>query len=95
MASYSGTFIVIDALDECNISDGSCREFLAAIFNLQVKTGTSLFATSRFIPDITEEFRGSPALEIRAGDGDVRISGPPYVTATTIRITESCSARGN
>ena len=72
MASYSRTFVVIDALDECNISDGSCREFLAAIFNLQVKTGTSLFATSRFIPDITEEFRGSPALEIRANDGDVR-----------------------
>ena len=29
-------------------------------------------ATSRFIPDITEEFKGSPSLEIRANDGDVR-----------------------
>ena len=71
-ASYSRTFIVIDALDECGISDGGCRKFLSEIFNLQAKTGTSLFATSRFIPDIAEEFKGSLSLEIRADDDDVR-----------------------
>ena len=72
MASYSRTFIVIDALDECGISDGSYRKFLSDIFNLQAKTKANLFATSRLIPDITDEFRGSPSLEIRANDGDVR-----------------------
>ena len=72
MASYSRTFIVIDALDECGISDGGWRKFLSEIFNLQAKTGASLFATSRFIPDITEEFKGSPSLEIRANSDDVR-----------------------
>ena len=72
MASYSRTFIVIDALDECSISDGGCKQFLSEIFKTQAKTGTCLFATSRFIPDIVEEFRGSPSLEIRAHDGDVR-----------------------
>ena len=72
MASYSRTFIVIDALDECGISDGGRRKFLSEIFNLRAKTGVSLFATSRFIPDITEQFKGSLSLEIRANDGDVR-----------------------
>ena len=72
MASYSRTFIVIDALDECGTSDGGWRKFLSEIFNLQAKTGASLFATSRFIPNITEEFKGSPSLEIRANDKDVR-----------------------
>ena len=72
MASYSRTFVVIDALDECGISDGGCRQFLAEISKLQAKTGASLFATSRFIPDIVEEFKGNPSLEIRADDGDVR-----------------------
>ena len=72
MASYSITFIVIDALDECGISDGGYRKLLSEVFNLQAKTGANLFATSRFIPDITEEFRGRPSLEIRASEGDVR-----------------------
>ena len=72
MAGYSRTFIVIDALDECGISDGGCGKLLSEIFKLQAKTGSSLFATSRFIPEIMEEFRGSPSLEIRAHDGDVR-----------------------
>ena len=72
MASYSNAFIVVDALDECGTSDGGCRKFLSEIFSLQAKTGACLFATSRFIPDITEEFKGSPSLEIRASDGDVR-----------------------
>ena len=72
MASYSRTFIVIDALDECGSSDGGWGKFLSEIFKLQAKTGSCLFATSRFIPEITEEFKGSPSLEIRASEGDVR-----------------------
>ena len=72
MASYSRTFIIIDALDECGTSGGGRGKFLSEIFKLQAKTGASLFATSRFIPDITEEFKGSPWLEIRASGEDVR-----------------------
>ena len=72
IASYSRTFIIIDALDECAASDGGRGEFLSEIFKLQAKTGANLFATSRFIPDITEEFKGSPSLEIRANGEDVR-----------------------
>ena len=72
MAGYSRAFIVIDALDECGISDGGFRKFLSGVFKLQAKTGANLFVTSRFIPDIAEKFEGSPSLEIRANDEDVR-----------------------
>jgi hypothetical protein len=72
IADYSRTFILIDALDEYRNSDGGHRKFLSEIFNLQAKTGVSLFATSRFILEITKEFEGSIKLEIRANDYDVQ-----------------------
>jgi hypothetical protein len=46
---YSRVFLIIDALDKCQVS-GDCRRFLSEIFSLQAKTGASLFATSPFIP---------------------------------------------
>src|SRR5437667_6834112 len=72
VADYSRSFIIIDALDECQVSDGSRRRFLSEIFNLQAKTGANLFATSRFIPEIEREFKGATSLEIRASDEDVQ-----------------------
>jgi hypothetical protein len=72
VTDYSRAFIIIDALDECQVSDGSRREFLSEIFDLQVKTKASLFGTSRFIPEIEKEFTGSLSLEIRASDEDVQ-----------------------
>jgi hypothetical protein len=72
VVNYSKVFIVIDALDECQVSDGSHKRFLSEIFNLQIKTGLNLFTTSRFIPEIKKEFKGSVSLEIRASEEDVR-----------------------
>jgi hypothetical protein len=72
VADYSKTFITIDALDECPTSDGGHKRILSEIFNLQTKTGASLFATSRFIPEITKEFEGSVSLEIHASSEDVQ-----------------------
>jgi len=69
---YSRVFIVVDALDECQISDGCRTRLLSEIFNLQARSGANIFATSRFIPDITEKFQGSISLEIRASDEDVQ-----------------------
>ncbi|KAH0551173.1 hypothetical protein GP486_007496, partial [Trichoglossum hirsutum] len=72
IAGYLKTFIVIDALDECQVSDGNCRTFLSEIFNLQAKTGASLFVTSRPIQEIEKEFEGrSVWLEIRANNEDL------------------------
>jgi Cdc6-like AAA superfamily ATPase len=69
---YSKAFIIIDALDECQAKNGCRSRFLSEIFNLQTKSGANIFATSRFIPEITERFEGSILLEIRASENDVR-----------------------
>jgi hypothetical protein len=73
IACFSRVFILVDALDECQISEGVFK-FMTEIFNLQAKTGLSLFATSRSLTDIKEEFerRGALSLEIRARNEDVR-----------------------
>jgi hypothetical protein len=69
---FSKVVIIVDALDECQVSDGCRTTFLMEILSLQTKTGANLFTTSRFIPEITESFRDSIKLEIRAHDEDVR-----------------------
>ncbi|KAK4155941.1 hypothetical protein C8A00DRAFT_41494 [Chaetomidium leptoderma] len=70
---YSRVFVVVDALDECQASDGRHSRVLSEIFALQAnKCGANIFATSRFIPEITTEFARSVQLEIRASDEDVK-----------------------
>jgi Cdc6-like AAA superfamily ATPase len=72
-ALYSKTFIVIDALDECQVSHEGRGKFLQEIFNLQAKiSGVNVFATSRFIQEIENKFAGSMRLEIYAKDADVQ-----------------------
>ena len=70
--NYSRTFIIIDALDECQVSNGVRRILLSEILDLQARTGANLFATSRFILEIEKEFKRDLLLEIRARDEDVR-----------------------
>jgi hypothetical protein len=70
--TYLRVFIIVDALDECQLSEGCRTTFLTEIFNLQAKSRANIFATSRFIPEITERFEGSMSLEIRASEHDVR-----------------------
>jgi hypothetical protein len=72
VTNYSRAFIIIDALDECQISNGSRSRFLSEIFNIQAKTGASFLATSRFIPEIMKEFERRILIEIRASRDDVR-----------------------
>jgi hypothetical protein len=69
---YSRVIIVVDALNECQASDGCRARLLSEIFGLQAKCGANIFATSRFIPEITDKFEGSISLEIRASSEDVR-----------------------
>ena len=70
---YSRVFIIIDALDECQVSHGCRTTFLSEMFSLQAKCRANLFATSRFIPEITENFEESLQLEVQASMEDVRI----------------------
>jgi hypothetical protein len=71
-AAYSRIFIIADALDECQVSDGCRQRFLSSLFNLQRKCGANLFATSRPLSTIGKEFEGTSKLEIRAREEDVR-----------------------
>ncbi|KAI9668938.1 MAG: hypothetical protein M1829_005250 [Trizodia sp. TS-e1964] len=58
-STYSRIFIIIDALDECQTSNGCRSQFLSKVFNLQARSRANIFATSRSIPEITERFEGS------------------------------------
>ncbi|KAJ6051209.1 hypothetical protein N7499_010572 [Penicillium canescens] len=68
----SQLFIVLDALDECEISPLSRDKVLDVIFDLQSKYNLNILATSRFLPDIVERFTGKPSREISASSHDVK-----------------------
>jgi hypothetical protein len=68
---YSKVYIIIDALDECQASDDSSRQFLRNVFNLQSQAHGNIFATSRFIPEIESQFEGCIRKEIWAQHDDV------------------------
>ncbi|KAF2465937.1 purine and uridine phosphorylase [Lindgomyces ingoldianus] len=64
-------FVIIDALDECQASDGCRARLLSELFTLQNIHKTNILATSRFIPDIVNQFEGkSESFEIRASRED-------------------------
>jgi hypothetical protein len=86
---YSQVFIVVDALDECQTSNGCRTKFLTEIFALQAKTGANIFATSRYISNIKKEFDGSTLLEIRASEEDVRRYLDGYVHRLPGFVTRS------
>jgi len=68
--SYSRVFLLVDALDECQ---ALCRtRLLPELFKLQREQGANVFATSRFIQNIVDQFNDVLVEEIRATNGDVR-----------------------
>jgi ankyrin repeat protein len=69
---YSRVFIIIDALDEYHASNNNgLNRLLSGVFGLQDQVQLSLFATSRFVAEITSQFDGCILKEIRAQDDDV------------------------
>ena len=68
---YSRVFVIVDALDECQVSDNCRARFLSELFSLQTQHRVNIFATSRLIPEIINQFKGSMSLEIRASSEDV------------------------
>ena len=69
---YSRAFIIIDALDEYHVSNNEGQnKLLSEMFSVQVQSQVNLFATSRFISEITSRFDGCILKEIRAQDDDV------------------------
>jgi ankyrin repeat protein len=71
-AEYSRVFVLVDALDECQVNNNCRAKLLLQLSQLQDKSGANLFMTSRFIPDIMERFERDLRIEIRANEHDVR-----------------------
>jgi hypothetical protein len=87
ITSFSKVFIIIDALDECQVNDRCRPRLISELFNLQAKCGVNLFATSRFIPKIADQFKHGARLEIRASDGDLRT----YLDGHMVRLPKCVS----
>ncbi len=69
---YSKVFIIIDALDEYHASNNEgLNRLLSGVFGLQDQVQLNLFATSRFVLEITSLFDGCILKEIRAQDDDI------------------------
>ncbi len=83
-SSFSRVFVVVDAVDECQASDGCRITFLNAIQSMQKELGVNVLATSRFIPEIVDHFRavGSVTLEISASREDVE----RYIEGNMMRL---------
>ncbi|KAI3339188.1 ankyrin repeat protein [Ustulina deusta] len=88
--TYSRVFIIIDALDECQISDDSQTrlvnrtKFLKEIFNLQDNVVANIFATSRPSKEIPNFFSKCLSLTITATDADILT----YLNAKTSDIMD-------
>ncbi|KAH6971480.1 nucleoside phosphorylase, partial [Ilyonectria sp. MPI-CAGE-AT-0026] len=89
-ALYTKIFIIVDALDEFQDDDGRRREFLRELFNLRDKCGAHVFATSRFMPDIVDQFRGCSTLEIRANTNDIKKYLEENMTDLSIAMSPGC-----
>lgn len=70
---YGMVFIIIDAMDECQIS--TLKQFLSSIFNLQKRFDIRIFATARPISEIQTEIfcnvGNFSLLDVRASTTDV------------------------
>ncbi|RMI97935.1 hypothetical protein CDV36_016175 [Fusarium kuroshium] len=70
--TYVRVYLIVDALDDCQASDGSRAALLEELFALQKSCDKSLFTTSKIMPDTQENFIGNATeLEIRASEEDV------------------------
>lgn len=68
---FSRVFILVDALDECQIAESSLVKFVSEILALQSRHNVSLFATSRYSPRLASAFGSSLKQDIRANAEDV------------------------
>lgn len=75
---FSCVYFVIDGLDEGAALHA--KDLIPAIRSLQ-KADIKLFATSRFIPEIQEQFKDDPSIEIRGSGTDIQ-------SYATMRIPE-------
>ncbi|KAK2608979.1 hypothetical protein QQS21_002459 [Conoideocrella luteorostrata] len=69
---YSRVYILVDALDECQASQGFRTALVSMLLGLCTTCRANLFATSRCIPEVSNMFQTSVTLEVRASEPDLR-----------------------
>lgn len=72
LAHYPTVHLVINALDKCRDSNGTRRQFLAMLQELQKGQDIRLIATSRFILEVVDKFIEALRLEVQASKKDVK-----------------------
>ena len=70
-SGYSKTFIIVDALDECQVAPNHLDKVIQEILDIQTDIKANLFATSRIIKQIESKFENAIKLSIRAQESDV------------------------
>lgn len=80
VSKFLTVYIVVDAVDECRNDDGTRQQLMNKLQTLQKTNDLRLMVTSRYIPDIIDDFRDAMTLEVRARDDDVRrfVAGQVY-----------------
>ncbi|KAM0258573.1 hypothetical protein ACHAQJ_003744 [Trichoderma viride] len=81
---YSRSFFIIDALDECQISQDCRNKFLDAVFSIQKKAKLNLCITSRHIPEIEERFTDCTILQIHADAEDMQRYLQDHISELTL-----------
>ncbi|CAG8003133.1 unnamed protein product [Penicillium salamii] len=71
-STFSTVFLVIDALDECDLPDNQRRKFLSDFRALQHDFNLRLFATSRDDQGIPTLFEGCVSLRVQASSEDIK-----------------------
>jgi hypothetical protein len=101
-AAYSRVsvvIVVIDALDKCQRFDKCRSRCIPELLNLGSALEANIFATSRFIPEITSRFDNAVVKEIRASDYDIardldgNLSGPLGLVSRDITLQAKIKQR--
>jgi Cdc6-like AAA superfamily ATPase len=70
---FSRVYLVVDALDEWQNTEGARSSMLNELLVLQAETHLNLFATSRPVGDIKRCFSGLPSIDISASQEDIAL----------------------
>ncbi|EGS22281.1 uncharacterized protein CTHT_0018020 [Thermochaetoides thermophila DSM 1495] len=67
-----GVYVIVDALDECQVSNSIRSKFIKTLLRLQSREiNLNILATSRSLPDIEQAFYGHSRLKIIAQREDI------------------------
>ncbi|KAM0217015.1 hypothetical protein ACHAQD_007504 [Fusarium lateritium] len=73
MKVFSRLYLVVDALDEWQNTEGDRYSMLNELLSLKAETNLNLFATSRLMGDTKKCFSGFPSIDVSASQEDIAL----------------------